>query len=58
MMPMSELEGRRLWAVKSQDAVNRVGISVMSATVISNTQLYTTFFATIDEARTWTTAAF
>lgn len=58
MVPMSELGVRRLGAVESQDAMNRMGVNAMLATVIPNTQLETIFFPTIEEARAWTTTRF
>lgn len=59
MVPMSEEVGvRRLAAVESQDAINRLGVNALLAVVIPNTQLTHRAFATIEEARTWATAPF
>jgi len=53
---LSELGGRRFAAVESLDAMNRMGINALVATVIPNTQLTSQFFATIEEARAWATS--
>ena len=53
---LSELGGRRFAAVESLDAMNRMGINALIATVIPNTQLTSQFFSTIEEARAWATA--
>ena len=53
---LSELGGRRFAAVESLDAMNRMGITALVATVIPNTHLTSQFFATIEEARSWATA--
>ncbi|RZK98727.1 MAG: hypothetical protein EOO62_25975 [Hymenobacter sp.] len=58
MLPMSELGVRRLAVVESQDAINRMGVNAMLAAVLPNTQLTTSYFATLTEARTWATAPF
>jgi hypothetical protein len=42
--------------VESLDAMNRMGINALIATVIPATQLTSQFFATIEEARGWATA--
>ena len=55
---LSELGGRRFAAVESLDAMNRMGVTALVATVIPNTQLASQFFATIEEARAWATAPF
>ena len=52
----SDLGGRRFAAVESLDAMNRMGVSALVATVIPDTQLTSRFFATIEEARAWATA--
>lgn len=53
---LSALGGRRFAAVESLDAMNRMGVSALVATVIPNTQLTSQFFATIEQARAWATA--
>lgn len=53
---LSDLGGRRFAAVESLDAMNRMGVSALVATVIPNTQLTSQFFATIEQARAWATA--
>ena len=53
---LSELGGRRLAVVESRDAMNRMGVTALVATVIPNTKLTSQFFATIEEARAWATA--
>jgi len=53
---LSELGGRRFAAVESLDAMNRMGINALIATVIPDTQLTSQFFTTIEEARAWATA--
>lgn len=50
---LSEQGGRRFAAVESQDAMNRMGIAMLVATVIPQTQLTSQFFTTIEEARAW-----
>lgn len=55
---LSDLGGRRFAAVESLDAMNRMGVSALVATVIPNTQLSSQFFATIEQARAWATAPF
>lgn len=51
--PMSKLGVRRLAIVESQDAMNRMGVNSMLATVIPNTQLTSQLFPTMTEARAW-----
>ena len=53
---LSDLGGRRFAAVESLDAMNRMGVKSLVATVIPDTQLASQFFATIEEARAWATA--
>ena len=53
---LSELGGRRLAVVESRDAMNRMGVTALVATVIPNTKLTSQFFATTEEARAWATA--
>jgi hypothetical protein len=53
---LSELGGRRFAVVESLDAMNRMGITALFATVLPNTQLTSQFFATIEQARAWATA--
>lgn len=55
---LSELGGRRFAAVESQDAMNRMGVTALLASVIPDTKLTSQFFATIEEARAWATAPF
>lgn len=55
---LSDLGGRRFAAVESLDAMNRMGITALVATVIPDTQLTSRFFATVEEARAWATAPF
>lgn len=58
MMPMNALGVRRLAAVESKDAINRMGVNALLAVVIPNTQMTTQFFPTIEEARSWATQPF
>jgi hypothetical protein len=53
---LSDLGARRFAAVESLDAMNRMGVTALVATVIPNTQLTSQFFATIEEARAWATS--
>ena len=53
---LSDLGGHRFAAVESLDAMNRMGITSLVATVIPNTRLTSHFFTTIEEARAWATA--
>ncbi|RZK88002.1 MAG: hypothetical protein EOO62_38330 [Hymenobacter sp.] len=53
---LSELGGRRFAAVESLDAMNRMGVKALVATVMPNTQLTNQFFTTIEEARAWATS--
>ena len=55
---LSDLGGQRFAAVESLDAMNRMGITALVATVIPNTRLTSQFFATIEEARAWATQPF
>lgn len=55
---LSDMGGRRFAAVESLDAMNRMGVAALVASVIPNTQLTSQFFATIEEARAWATAPF
>lgn len=55
---LSELGGRRFAAVESLDAMNRMGITALVASIIPETQLTSQFFATIEQARSWATAPF
>ncbi|TGE03719.1 hypothetical protein [Hymenobacter fodinae] len=53
---LSELGGQRFAAVESLDAMNRMGVQALVATVIPDTALTSQFFTTIEEARAWATA--
>jgi len=55
---LSQLGGRRFAAVESLDAMNRMGITALVASVIPATQLTSQFFTTIEQARAWATAPF
>jgi hypothetical protein len=55
---LRDLGDKRFAAVESLDAMNRMGISFLVATVIPNTRLTSQFFNTIEEARAWTTKPF
>lgn len=55
---LSELGGRRFAAVESRDAMNRMGVTALIASVIPDTKLTSQFFTTIEEARAWATAPF
>jgi hypothetical protein len=55
---LSELDGRRFAAVESLDAMNRMGVTALVASVIPNTKLTSQFFTTIEQARAWSTAPF
>ena len=55
---LSELGGRRFAAVESSDAMNRMGVTALVASVIPDTKLTSQFFTTIEEARAWATAPF
>lgn len=48
---LSELGGRRFAAVESLDAMNRMGVTALVASVIPDTKLTSQFFTTIEEAR-------
>lgn len=52
---LSALGGHRFAAVESLDAMNRMGVASLVATVIPNTQLTSRFFADVEEARAWAT---
>lgn len=53
---LSELGGRRFAAVESLDAMNRMGVTALVASVIPNTKLTSQFFTSIEQARAWSTA--
>lgn len=53
---LSELGGQRFAAVESLDAMNRMGVQALVATIIPDTELTSQFFATIEHARAWATA--
>lgn len=53
---LSELGGRRFAAVESLDAMNRMGVTALVATVMPDTELTSQFFTTIEQARVWATA--
>jgi hypothetical protein len=55
---LSELGGRRFAAIESLDAMNRMGITALVASVIPDTQLTSQFFTTPEQARAWATAPF
>ncbi|MBT9395353.1 hypothetical protein KLP40_19455 [Hymenobacter sp. NST-14] len=55
---LSAMGGQRFAAVESLDAMNRMGVSALVATVIPNTRLTSQFFTTIEQARVWSTAPF
>lgn len=55
---LSDLGGQRFAAVESLDAMNRMGVTALVATVVPQTQLSSQFFATLEEARAWATAPF
>lgn len=55
---LSDLGGKRVAAVESLDAMNRMGVTVLFTSVIPNTKLTSQFFTTIEEARAWATAPF
>lgn len=55
---LSDMGGRRFAAVESLDAMNRMGVSALVASVIPNTRLTSQFFTTIEQARAWATAPF
>lgn len=52
---LSDMGAQRFAAVESLDAMNRMGISSLVATVIPHTQLNSQFFPSIEEARAWAT---
>jgi hypothetical protein len=52
---LSDMGTQRFAAVESLDAMNRMGITSLVATVIPHTRLTSQFFNTIDEARAWAT---
>ena len=53
---MSELGARRFAVVESLDAMNRMGINALVASVIPGTQLASQYFTTIEQARAWATS--
>jgi len=55
---LSAMGGRRFAAVESLDAMNRMGVTALVASVIPNTKLTSQFFTTIEQARAWATAPF
>ena len=55
---LSAMGGRRFAAVESLDAMNRMGVTALVASVIPNTQLESQFFPSIEAARAWATAPF
>jgi hypothetical protein len=55
---LSDLGGRRVAAVESLDAMNRMGVTALFTSIIPNTKLTSQFFATIEEARAWAIAPF
>lgn len=55
---LSDLGGKRVAAVESLDAMNRMGVTALFTSVIPNTKLTSQFFTTIEEARAWATAPF
>lgn len=56
MKRLSDLGGQRFAPIESLDAMNRMGVSALIASVIPNTQLTSQYFPTIEAARAWTTA--
>jgi hypothetical protein len=52
---LSDIGAQRFAVVESLDAMNRMGITSLVATVIPHTHLTSHFFATIEEARAWAT---
>jgi hypothetical protein len=55
---LSAMGGQRFAAVESLDAMNRMGVTALVASVIPNTNLASQFFTTIEQARAWATAPF
>lgn len=55
---LSEMGGQRFAAVESLDAMNRMGVTALVASVIPDTKLTSQFFPTIEQARAWATAPF
>jgi hypothetical protein len=55
---LSKLGGQRFAVVESLDAMNRMGVNALVATLIPNTGLTSQYFSTVEEARTWATASF
>jgi hypothetical protein len=55
---LSELGGRRFAGVESLDAMNRMGITALVASVIPDTKLRSLSSTTIEQARAWATAPF
>jgi hypothetical protein len=55
---LGELGGRRFAGVESLDAMNRMGITALVASVIPDTKLRSLSSTTIEQARAWATAPF
>lgn len=55
---LSDMGGQRFAAVESLDAMNRMGVTALVASVIPHTNLASQFFTTIEQARAWATAPF
>ncbi|NML68020.1 hypothetical protein HHL22_22715 [Hymenobacter sp. RP-2-7] len=55
---MHKLGGQRFAVVESHDAMNRMGVNALVATVIPGTQLTSQYFDSIEAARHWATAPF
>jgi hypothetical protein len=55
---LSEMGERRFAAAESLDAMNRMGVPALVASVIPSTKLASEFFATIEQARAWATTPF
>jgi hypothetical protein len=53
---LSDMGGHRFAAVESLDAMNRMGVTALVASVIPSTKLASQFFTTIEQARAWATA--
>ena len=52
MQRLSDLGGQRFAPIESLDAMNRMGVTALIASVIPNTHLTSQYFATIEDART------
>jgi hypothetical protein len=58
IMPLDALGVQRLAVVESQDAMNRLGVSMFLSSIIPNTRIVSKYFDSLNAARDWSTQAF